>query len=71
MFLPEGALLMRVQESTDLRDKAATYDVPLAPNAISFKDAHAKAMAGDPKTLRQARIRAQDLVAQTLPAPRD
>lgn len=70
VFLPEGALVMRVHESTDLRDKPATYDVPLPPNAISFKDAHAKAMAGDPKTLRQARIRAQDLVAQSLPAPR-
>jgi len=70
VFLPEGALLMRVHESTDLRDKPATYDVPLAPNAISFKDAHAKAMAGDPKTLRQARIRAQDLVAQALLSPR-
>lgn len=70
VFLPEGALVMRVHESTDLRDKPATYDVPLAPNAISFKDAHAKAMAGDPETLRKARIRAQDLVAQSLPAPR-
>ncbi|MGH1339969.1 MAG: mannose-6-phosphate isomerase, class I [Nannocystales bacterium] len=70
VFLPECALVMRVHESTDLRDKRATYDVPLSPNTISFKDAHAKAMAGDPESLRQARIRARELVAQTLPAPR-
>ncbi|MBV1859793.1 MAG: hypothetical protein KUG77_15385 [Nannocystaceae bacterium] len=70
VFLPEGPILMRVQESADLRDKPVTYDVPLSPNAISFKDAHAKAMAGDPKMLRQARIRAQDRVAQSLRAPR-
>lgn len=67
VFLPEGALLMRVHESTDLRDKPATYDVPLPPNPISFADAHAKAMIGDPSTLRQARVRAQRLVALSLP----
>lgn len=67
VFLPEATVMMRVHETTDLRDKATTYDVPLAPNTLAFKDAHAKAMAGDPKTLRQARIRAQELVAKTLP----
>lgn len=67
VFLPEATLVMRVHEATDLRDKATTYDIPLEPNKLAFKDAHARAMAGDPKTLRDARVRARELVAQTLP----
>ena len=38
-------------------------------NSLSFENAHAKAMAGDPGALREARIRAQQSVAQNLRAP--
>lgn|GEM_PF-14299 len=69
VFLPEGAVVLRVHQDTDLRDKARTYDVAIGENALSFKDAHAKAMAGDPESLRQARIRARESVAQTLRTP--
>ena len=69
-FLPEGPVALRVHQDTDLRDKARTYDVPLGDNPMSFADAHARAMAGDPATLRDARIRARATVAQTLHASR-
>lgn len=35
-----GTHLMRVRENTNLRDTAATYDVPILGNPVSFKDAH-------------------------------
>ena len=69
VFLPEGPVMMRVHEDTDLRDKPNTYAVPWGENALSFEAAHAKAMAGDPGALREARIRAQQSVAQNLRAP--
>jgi hypothetical protein len=31
---------MRVHEHTNLRDTAATYDVPIFGNPVSFKAAH-------------------------------
>lgn len=68
VFLPEGPVMMRVHEDTDLRDKPKTYAVPWGDNPLSFETAHAKAMAGDPGALRDARIRAQEAVAQNLPA---
>lgn len=70
VFLPEGPVLMRVHEDTDLRDKPKTYAVPWGDNSLSFENAHAKAMAGDPGALREARIRARRSVAQNLRAPK-
>jgi hypothetical protein len=35
-----GTHLMRVHEHTNLRDTAATYDVPIFGNPVSFKEAH-------------------------------
>ncbi len=41
LFMPtHGTHLMRVHEHTNLRDTAATYDVPICGNPVSFKDAH-------------------------------
>src|SRR5262245_25531029 len=41
LFMPTyGTCLMRVHEHTNLRDTAATYDVPIFGNPVSFKDAH-------------------------------
>jgi hypothetical protein len=41
LFMPTyGTHLMRVHEHTNLRDMAATYDVPIFGNPVSFKDAH-------------------------------
>lgn len=69
VFLPEGPVMMRVHEDTNLRDKPTTYAVPWGDNSLSFESAHAKAMGGDPRALRDARIRAQQSVAQNLRAP--
>lgn len=66
VFLPDGAHLMGVHEDTDLRDKASTYDVPLPGNALSFRDAHARAVSGDPAALRAARSRAQQAVLDAI-----
>ncbi len=41
LFLPAttGAVF-RVHESTDLRDKGATYDIPILGNPLPFRAAH-------------------------------
>jgi hypothetical protein len=42
LFMPtHGTHLMRVHEHTNLRDTAATYDVPICGNPVSFQEAHA------------------------------
>ena len=41
LFMPtHGTHLMRVHETTNLRDTTTTYDVPICGNPVSFKDAH-------------------------------
>ena len=41
LFMPtHGTHLMRVHETTNLRDTTATYDVPIFGNPVSFKEAH-------------------------------
>jgi hypothetical protein len=41
LFMPTyGTHLMRVHEHTNLRDTAATYDVPILGNPVSFREAH-------------------------------
>lgn len=43
LFLPSlGAQLFRVQETTDLKNKAVNYAVPILDNPLSFKQAHAE-----------------------------
>ena len=55
VFLPGQAVLMRVDETTDLRDRAATYDAPILKNPMSFADAHRAVLAADPNLLADAR----------------
>lgn len=60
LFLPERAVLVRVREDTDLRDRAANYDRPILGNPISFRDAHRILSELDPDVLearRSAEIR--------------
>ncbi len=69
VFLPQGAATLRVHEDDDLRDMARTYAIPLRSNQLSFADAHAQAIAGDPASLRDARIRARQAIVQKLRTP--
>lgn len=57
VFLPTGEVLLRVDEDTDLRDRGATYDVPLPGNPLSFRDAHEQVIAADPAELEARRER--------------
>jgi len=61
LFLPTGEVhLMRVREDTDLRDKAATYDVPVLGNALSFREAHERMSNGEAEQLLERRRKAID-----------
>jgi len=63
VFLPSGAVLLRADETTDLRDRASTYDVPILGNPIAFAEAHATVLAVDPVALeRDRRTRQADVV---------
>lgn len=42
--LPEGPLLLKVRENTDLRDRARNYSAPLGDNPLSFEEAHRRAL---------------------------
>ena len=56
LFMPtHGTHLMRVHEHTNLRDTAATYDVPIFGNPVSFKDAHEDMGRTTAEELEQAR----------------
>src|SRR6266581_183472 len=56
LFMPtHGTHLMRVHEHTNLRDTAATYDVPICGNPVSFKDAHENMGRITVEELEQAR----------------
>jgi phosphomannomutase len=64
VFAPGRVLLMRVREDTDLRDRAASYDVPILGNPMSFRAAHALMIETDPEELEHRRARAvADLLA--------
>ena len=52
VFLPDETLFVRVEETTDLRDRATTYDVPILGNAKSFAEIHAAVLATDPSSRR-------------------
>ena len=59
LFLPTGEVhLMRVQEDTDLRDKAVTYDVPILGNSLSFREAHERMSSGEAEQLLERRGKA-------------
>jgi hypothetical protein len=56
LFMPtHGTHLMRIHEHTNLRDTAATYDVPIFGNPVSFKDAHEDMGRITVEALEQAR----------------
>ena len=55
LFLPDGEILARVHEDTDLRDRSSTYDVPIHGNAISFGEAHAAMGRVRPEELARRR----------------
>ncbi len=57
VLLPSRALLMRVHEDTDLRDKAAAYDVPILGNEMSFREAHELVAGSDPMVVEERRER--------------
>jgi hypothetical protein len=59
LFLPDRATaLMRVNEETDLRDQAATYDVPILGNALAFRMAHELMSRIEAEELAERRERA-------------
>src|SRR5690606_1956909 len=63
LFLPSlGPALFRVHESVDLRDRAATYDVPICGNPCSFREAHECLAAMTVEELSCRRSRAEDAV---------
>ena len=56
LFLPGGReVLMRVHEDTDLGDRAAAYDVAIAGNPLSFREAHALMGRVSPRELAARR----------------
>ncbi|MCB9654179.1 MAG: hypothetical protein H6729_08645 [Deltaproteobacteria bacterium] len=40
VFLPAGEVHLRVEEDTDLRDRATHYDRPILNNVVAFQEAH-------------------------------
>ncbi len=59
VFLPDGALLMRVTEQTDLRDRKNTYEVPILGNPLSFHRAHQIMSAQAPEEVAARREKAR------------
>ena len=67
LFLPTlGARLFRVNEETDLKNKAATYSVPILNNPLSFQQAHAEMGALGTEALSQRRHEAEGIVIAAL-----
>jgi phosphomannomutase len=59
---PEDAVQLSVQEDTDLRQRAKTYDVPIEGNVFSLAAAHEAAIELDPEELRRRRNQAIERV---------
>jgi len=60
LFLPgHGPCLFRVGENSDLKDKKATYSVPIAGNPLSFQQAHKEMGELSLEALQQARTAAE------------
>jgi hypothetical protein len=63
LFLPgRSPCLFKVGEETPLQDKAATYDVPILGNPMSFREAHAQMGKVSVEDLDAARRRAEQEV---------
>jgi phosphomannomutase len=65
LFLSAEGELYRVREDTNLKDRPATYDVPVFGNPLSFREAHQRMVALDPERLRSWRQAAQAAVRAT------
>jgi len=69
LFLPGGPRLLQVHEDTDLRDRKASYDVPIHGNAISFREAHEAMGRLGPEELSARRLMAEKEVLGRIPRP--
>ena len=69
LFLPDGEILARVHEDTDLRDRSSTYDVPIHGNPISFNEAHAAMGRVRPEDLARRRDERESEVLKTTERP--
>lgn len=67
VFTPGGALLLRIPGDLDLRDRPRTYDVPVAGNPVSLREAHALALAMDPAEIEARRAAAAEAVLRGPP----
>ena len=66
VFFPEGPVRLDVHEATDLRDRPATYEVPVLDNAMSFQEAHQRILKADPEAVASRRSHAVGTTAQNL-----
>jgi hypothetical protein len=67
LSLPEiGATMFRVRETTNLKDKARTYAVPILGNPLSLQDAHVRMGSVPAKSLAEQRRRAESIVWKSL-----
>lgn len=66
LFLPDGGVLMRVHEDTDLRDRERNYEQPILGNPMSFADAHAIMSAAGPQQVTERREACRKQVAAEL-----
>lgn len=69
MVLPETEVLLRVSEDADLRNKPDTYQRPVHGNAMSFEEAHARAVASDPAAMRVRRAKLRRALEAELKLP--
>jgi phosphomannomutase len=65
VFLPDEALLLRVHEGTDLRDRKLSYVVPILDNSHSFESVHRRVLDQDPDETERLRARARGDVQKT------
>ena len=60
VFLPDGSqALLRVHETTDLRDRDSAYDAPILGNSLSFREAHEQMSKVEAGALAERRALAQ------------
>lgn len=67
LFLPAlGARLFRVQEETDLKNKATTYAVPILGNPFSFQQVHEEMGTLGVDALEKSRREAEEIVLASI-----
>jgi len=67
LFLPAlGARLFRVHEETNLREKVATYSVPILGNPLSFQQAHEEMGTLGVDVLEKSRREAEEIVLASM-----